>query len=149
MNEGLQLISNSQALNRGTDLWVLSDSQHSSWHSTIDWYLSFQIKKNKLKCFEKTDLLIQSLITKYKLPYFQWQIPLPLPVLIESSTYLPNLWTMKLSYTEEWINKVYDIWLSLNQPKLRIFAPQPIKKEKIREKWEEHANNNLIQYIIE
>ena len=149
MNEGLQIISNSQAFKKGTDLWVLSDSQYSSWHCKIDWYLSFQIKKNKLKHFEEPASQLRSLIIKYKLPSFQWKMSQPLPILIESSDYLPNLWTIELTYTEEWIDKIYDIWSSLNQPKLRIFAPQPIKTEKIKEKWEEHAKNNLIQYIME
>ncbi len=149
MAEGLQLITYSQALKQGTDLWVISDAQNSSWPSKIDWYLCFQMKKNKLNCFEASVSQIQSLIKKYKLSSFQWKAPQPLPVLIESSSHLPNLWTLKLTYSEEWINRIYDIWCSLNQPKLRIFVPQPIKKEKIIEKWEEHAKNNLIQYIME
>lgn len=150
MNEGLQMISNSQALKKGAHLWIVSDSQNSSWHCQIDWYLCFQIKKSKLKHFDEIDQYTQSLLEKYALPSFQWKKPHPpIPILIESADYLPNLWTMQMDYTEEWIDKIYNIWASLNEPKLRIFVPQPIKKEKIIEKWEEHSKNNLIQYIME
>ena len=148
MNENLQLISHSQALKSGTELWFLSDHEHSSWNYKIDWYLCFQIKKNKLKKLQKPSAQIQSLCAKYQLPTVQWKPLQPYPILIESSAYLPNLWTMELAYTAEWTNKVYDIWHSLNQPRLRIFVPQPIKKEEIEKKWRRTTKNITVQYIL-
>lgn len=143
MKEGLQLISESQVFKRGADLWILSDPQHSSWHCKIDWYLCFQIKKTRSQKIQKPSSQMQSLLKKYQISTVKWNPPRPSPLLIESSAYLPNLWTVELIYTEEWLNKVYDIWYSLNQPKLRIFAPQSIKKEKIKEKWESVAKKTL------
>ena len=149
MKEGLQLISESQVFKRGADLWILSDSQHSSWHCKIDWYLCFQIKKIRSQKFQKFSSQTQLLLKKYQIPIIQWNPPQEVPVLIESSAYFPNLWTMELPYTDEWINKVYDVWYALSQPKLRIFVPHPIKIEEIEKKWQEHIKNNSIQYIID
>ncbi len=69
------------------------------------------------------------------------------PILVESSFYFPNLWTVELPYTPEWLSGAYQIWHSLNRPTLRIFTPQPITAEDIERKWATHAKNITIQYV--
>ena len=48
MKENPQQLSSTQALKKGADLWVISDIKHNFWNSKINWYLRFQIKKQKL-----------------------------------------------------------------------------------------------------
>ena len=149
MKENPQQLSFVHAFKRGADLWILSDSKHNFWNSKIDWYLSFQIKKQKLKAIQKSSVQTQSLLKKYQISSIQWKpSSAPLPLLIESSAYLPNLWTLEIPYTPQWLNNIYDTWCSLNQPSLRIFAPKEIKKEDIEKKWQAIAQNIPIQYII-
>ncbi|MDE0119695.1 MAG: hypothetical protein OXM55_06795 [Bdellovibrionales bacterium] len=190
MKEHLQQLSYNQAFKKGADLWVLSDPKHNFWNYKIDWYLGFQIKKQKLYrtdqkttpsenlsfpleekkkqpenpvlakagIKDQTDIKINPLLsTKIKSLLKKYQITsLPSsspstspPLLIESSLYLPNLWTLEVAYSTKWLDTIYDIWCSLNQPTLRIFAPKEVKKEAIEKKWQSVAENTRIQYIID
>ena len=147
MKEKLQSLSPAQALNGGAQLWVLSNPEYSSWNYQIDWYLSFLLQKTRINTLKATSLSSDSLIKKYKLFSFQWTPPSSFPILIDSSSYLPNLWTLELEYSSQWLHQVYEIWSSLNRPHLRIFAPKPIKKEEIEKKWKKYKNI-YVQYII-
>ncbi len=144
----VQFLSSSQAFKSGADLWVLNDSKYNEWTARIDWHLRFQIRKQKLKTLQPLSLHTQALLKKYNIPDFQWKPPAPLPLLMESSFYLPNLWTIEIAYTDEWLNRIYDIWHSLNRPSLRIFAPQSMTKGKIEQKWQRAAQNTPVQCII-
>ena len=149
MNEKPQQLSVTQALKQGADLWALSDSVQSAWSAKIDWHLGFQIKKQRLKILQKPSPKINSILKKYQIPSLKWSSSTsPLPLLIESSLYLPNLWTLEVPFSTNWLDTIYDIWCSLNQPSLRIFAPKEIKKEAIEKKWKSVSKNIKIQYII-
>lgn len=147
MDNNLQLISQSQALKKGAQLWILSGPEYSTWNRRIDWYLCFQMRKSRLKKVEQPSGQTQSLLKKHRFYSFEWRSPQCYPVLIESSKYLPNLWTVELPYHIRWVNKVYDIWYSLNQPTLRIFAPHLVKEKEIEEKWR-GSKSIAIQYIL-
>ena len=148
MDNNPRFISGSQALRKGAQLWVLSEPKYSTWNHRIDWYLCFQIRRSRLKKVEPSSEQAQALLKKYHLYSFKWRYSQYCPILIESSQYLPNLWTVELPYHREWINKVYDIWHSLNQPTLRIFAPQLVKKQEVEGKWK-GSGNIAIQYIFD
>ena len=147
MKEKIQSLSPSQALNSGAQLWVLSNPEYSSWNYKIDWYLSFLMRKTRLNTLKNQSISSDSLMKKYNISSFQWAPSSPFPILIDSSSYLPNLWTLELEYSSQWLHQVYNIWSSLSRPRLRIFAPKPIKKEDIEKKWEKYKNI-CIQYII-
>ena len=149
MKEGLQLILPSQALKNGADLWVISDPEHSSWYHKINWYLCFQIDKTGSCPLPSPSSQMRSLLEKYKISTIDSPLPPSFPVLVDSSFYLPNLWTVKLSYTVKWLNEVYNIWRSLNQPTLRLFVPKLIERTKIMEKWGGPAKSINIQYVLD
>lgn len=147
MTEKWKPLAFTQALSHGAQLWAVSNPEHSSWNYKIDWYLSFLLQKTRLNSLKAPFLSPDSLMKKYKLSSFQWSPSSPLPILIDSSSYLPNLWTLELEYSSQWIQQVHDIWSSLNKPSLRIFAPKLTKKEEIEKKWEKYKNIS-IQYIM-
>lgn len=147
MKEKLQSLSPAQALSGGAPLWVLSNPEYSSWNYQIDWYLSFLLQKTRLSSLKNQPISSDSLIKKYKLSNFQWTPPSPFPILIDSSSCLPNLWTLELEYSSQWLHQVYEIWNSLDKPGLRIFAPKPIQKKEIEKKWKRYKNI-YVQYII-
>jgi len=140
MKHTLQLISDSQALKKGVDLWVVSDYKHSAWVAQIDWLLGFKIRKSRQK------KILQFQNTPYPTPNVQYHISPASPLLVDSSKYLPNLWTVQLIYTNEWLDKIYDIWCDLHQPSVRIFTPQPIKLEKVADRWSDWVDKAMVQY---
>jgi len=149
MKEELQLISPSQAFKSGADLWVISDPEHSSWYHKINWYLLFQIDKTGSYNPPPPSPQMRALLEKYRISTVCYHRPPSFPILVESSFHLPNLWTVKLNYTVKWLNEVYDIWHSLNQPTLRLFVPKPIERKKIEKRWGEPAKNVNIQYVLD
>ena len=148
MKNNPQLLSRSQALKQGAQLWILSEPESCSWNHVVDWYLCFQMRKNRLKKLDKPSEKVQALLKKHHFYSFEWYSSQYCPTLIESSKCLPNLWTVELPYHTQWISKAYDVWYSLNQPPLRIFTPQLVKKQEIEEKWKRLTNTD-IQYILD
>ena len=117
-----RLLALESALKKGTDLWMVSDPEYSSWNQKIDWYLSYLMKKNR----QKQDHQIK-------------------PLLMKTAHRLPNLWTVELSYKnkEQWLNQAHTVWKNLNRPSLRIFAPHPLSAEDIEKTW----SLDTIQYV--
>ncbi len=121
------LLSPSKAFKPGAQLWLITDCQHSSWTSVIDWYLNFQITKNRKK------KNITSTPTT------------PSPLLIGSSHFLPCQQLLELPYTKHWLNQAYTIWSSLNLPSLRIFVPKPLSMSTVQKQWSE----SFVQFVPE
>ena len=144
------LIPSYSALQKGADLWVVSDPEHSLWNAKIDWYLHFQLRtyrrwKINPAYKKKWDQMLQS----YNMPLFHWEAPASKALLIESSHYLPNLWTLELAYSPEWLNEVYKIWMSLNQPSLRVFAPKIFSKKTWEDNWSQISKKIATEYVLE
>ena len=146
-----QTLPPSQALKEGAQLWLLSDS--SPWYYKIDWYLSFLISKlssqklpslseEKISSFEKKHSIppntLPSALTGLATPTYPTT-----PFLMETSSRLPNLWTVKINYHTKWLTQGRDIWYHLNKPTLRVFLP----KETTFKIWENEQDENRVQYI--
>lgn len=138
----------SKAFTEGAELWLVSDPEHSPWNHKIDWYLGFWLRRHNLNQKTPTpDPKMQALLKKYQLPHHLSLLNKPQPFLLESSSKLPNLWTIELVYTTKWLQKVHSIWENLNCPSLRIFIPTTIKPEEVKQQWVKQ-DHHFIQYVI-
>ena len=127
MTQEVQFLHPDLAFKKGADLWALAGFEENPYSAMIDWYLGFQITKQKSGAPPLTTS----------------------PLLLESSRFLPNLWTLQISYTAEWPNTVYNIWRGLNRPSLRIFMSQKTKdKEKVANKWRSDTAGAVVQCVI-
>ncbi len=123
MTHEVQFLHPDSAFKKGADLWAVAGFEENPYSAVIDWYLRFQITKHSAS--------------------------LASPLLLESSRFLPNLWTLQISYTAEWPNTVYNIWKGLNRPSLRIFMPQKTKdKEKVAKRWRSDTAGAVVQCVI-
>lgn len=136
------------AFTKGADLWVVSTPVHSQWNPAIDWYLYFQLKNNRTT-------RVQRLNTKRLTPYvkdvapikkLKWSSPNPLPVLVKSSSYLPNCWVLELDYHPEWVLKVYQIWALLNKPSIRFFVPKFLVVSSFIQEWAKQTKMDFLSY---
>ena len=151
MTKYLRPVSSSQAWREGADLWVISDSQHSFWNYKIDWQMGFHIRKYRSKKIAK--ISIPSSLARYSLPSFK-QDELSKEFLVESSYFLPNLWTLEVPYREGWVDRIYTLWEKLNKPRVRIFPPDLFLnsystnqfKQELREKWK--TSSVPVEYVI-
>ena len=134
------LLSPSKAFQPGAQLWLITDDQHSSWTSIIDWYINFQITKYRQKKNVKTQsaLNFQESIFKQKQKNSS-------PLLIGSSSFLTCQQLLELPYTKNWLDQAYSIWQSLNCPSLRVFLPLPIDMSKAQGYW----SKSPVQFVSE
>jgi len=148
--EKIQTLKPHQALQEGADLWALSHQKHSKkWNVQIDWYMNFLITKSVYKKSPSLNERRKSLLKRYKVIEFQrfsknkqfHQSPL----LIKSSSYLPNLLTLIVNDDHQWLFTVYNVWCSLKKPSLRIFAPQCVSKKMCETIWGKETQN--VQFI--
>ena len=135
MKENPCLLSSLSAFKTGADLWVVSDPNSSPYHSKIDWYLSFMMKKNRAKKISICPLPPH--LQKHFKPFFKWEPKSPSPLLMQTAFRLPNLWTVELICTHKglWLNQAYTIWEKLNRPTLRLFVPRLVTKEDVETTW--------------
>ena len=121
------LLSPSKAFQAGAQLWLVTDYQHSSWTPIMDWYVNFQITKNRQK---------KNTTSKQTIPS---------PLLIGSSDFLNCQQLLELPYTKHWLNQAYIIWSSLNSPSLRVFVPKPLTISEAQKQWSE----SIVQFVPE
>ena len=141
------------ALTKGADLWVISDPQYSTWNKLIDWHLHFQLKKSRFSSLQSpnTSHIAQYIPPHHNTPLekFKWNPPTPLPLLLKSANWLPNRWTLELGYSPRWIDILYQIWLLLEKPGLRIFTPQFLTVKQLTKQWNNVTNMDSLQYVEE
>ena len=156
MAKYLKSVSSSQAWSEGADLWVISDSEHSFWNYKIDWQMGFHIRKYRSKKIEKINIpssldcssLDRSFLSSFNVAEICKEF------LMESSYFLPNLWTLEVPYKEGWLDRIYTLWEGLNKPRLRIFPPDVFLsssstnqfEQELREKWK--TTSVPVEYVI-
>ena len=96
----------SHAFSKGSKLWIIQSSTHSSLSKKIDWYLQCICKKQK---------------------------NLSKPLLIEASLQLPCKQVLFLPCEHkdpvQWIQQAYQSWKKLGCPALKLFLPNSSTKE--------------------
>ena len=132
------------ALSAGAQLWALPGPLHSLWNIQTDWYLHFQLKTLRQEVFEAMPAQLSDV--KYFLDGWLFKTQ---PLLVESSQFLPNLLTLELAYSDEWVQGLYRIWSRLNRPILRAFIPRPLTEQKWLSQWRGLAGYDPEQYVME
>lgn len=130
----IKQLSYHTALTPGSDLWVLSEKQHSFWTQKIDWYLNFQISR-KFPHIKLSQDQIKKLTNEWELPHFKPNLGNKDKVLmIASESFLPNTKTIILPFIKKnltsWVCEVLKIWENIKYPSLRLFLPNDQYYEK-------------------
>ncbi len=136
------------AFSAGCQLWVVSDPEHSVWGVRVDWHLHFQLHTLRHQKLDNLEDTVRRRIKHPLLHPIEWGSWKPLPLLVESSAFLPNRWVLEVSYHTRWLTDVYQIWSALNQPTIRVFVPGVLTKKQWIAGWTKLAGRSLLPHYV-
>ena len=153
----MEVFSKEKVFSFGSQLWILPDSENSSWTSQIDWYMNFHIfrmyKRVPRGLTEKARKMLKA--SRLPVPELSFQRD---HLLISSSPYLPNEWCVLIEKKgkgmAEWYEQVLRVWRNFQFPSLRLFLPMGacledwmhfLQQSKLHEKDMEYSVKEGIQ----
>lgn len=148
----MTLLSKPNAFNTGADLWIVPDSRSSSWTKKIDWYLNFQLMKVTPRSPAPLTTSLLSILKETEITVSLPPVSNNSPLLVESSHYFPNKWTVQLLYNqslEEWASKIVTTWQGLSSPTLRIFLPAQAKPEEFSNVWARLSKSTNFSVVLD
>lgn len=149
-------ISQASRLNSGADLWVIPETENSRLAQKIDWYLNFQITRSTRHQSKELPEKITKILQKSGLKNHNWvekNISQGKEALLVLSIHaLPNRWVMQVQESQQfqkWIENIYEHWLKMKMPTLRIFLPTGVSGPQFESAWRKvhHSPQQEFQKI--
>lgn len=137
----ISVLAQANALNPGSDLWIIPDTANSAWNAKLDWYLNFQISKSVRHEPLKAPEFIQGVLQETGLETPSLSVPATAPLMIASQGLLPNKWVVILKWEnnpETWVQSCFQVWSQLQEPSLRIFLPPGQSTGTFLREWKNH-----------
>lgn len=138
-NLSITVLSSASAYNPGSDIWFIPPLASSSWSQKMNWYLNFQLSRTKnWKQWSLPEYLANTVedIKWAELKPHKWSTNEDL--LIASSNYLPNKWTLMSIILDDltiWQKTHYLTMQKLNLKSARFFLPKGISPSQFSESW--------------
>ncbi len=133
-----------EALHGGADLWVVTNSERSSWTQRIDWHLNFQLLRSQTHQALKATPALEEVMVKWDIEPFVAPETTDAPLLLPSSMLLPNHAVVLIPHNDKdrrsWVRKVHEIWSSLDSPKIRVFLPIGFELSIFTKEWPGHKD---------
>ncbi len=132
------------ALEEGSELWVIPDRRNSYWARRIDWHLQFLISRSMIHESPQISGTLEKILKDNDLENDFGGAPKNLPLLIFSVDLLPNREIIHLPYSnnfEAWLESVQAIWKNLKTPSIRVFLPREQDSKDFNSHWTEKKNN--------
>ncbi|MGE0633038.1 MAG: hypothetical protein AB7O96_11555 [Pseudobdellovibrionaceae bacterium] len=148
----MNLLSKPNAFNPGADLWVIPDARSSLWIKKIDWYLNFQLMKVTPLSPQPLSTSLLKVLRETELEFASTSVSESSPLLVGSSNFFPNKWTVQLMYhqsLEDWCEKIAKTWKGLGHPSLRIFLPTQVKSEEFSKIWAQETKNTDFSVVLD
>ncbi len=131
------ILTSSNALEPGADLWILPRIEQSKIVGQIDWYLNFQISRWQDRTPPPLDQKLLFLLTATGLESAIEGKKIN-QLMVPSSSLLPNRWVVQLgsfSGPSSWCSQVVGTWKQLQKPTLRVFLPSRITTKEFQYRW--------------
>ena len=145
----LNEISQASSLNPGADLWVVPERQNSKLARKIDWYLNFQITRSAQHETKILPPQVSEILKKSGLEDLDWveqnASTKKESLLILSAAAFPNRWVMVVRESknfEKWIENIYERWLKMSSPSLRVFLPIGVSGTQFENAWRKARNSS-------
>lgn len=148
----MTLLSKPNAFNPGADLWIVPDSKNSAWTKRLDWHLNFQLVKAMPLSPRPLETPLLHVLRETNQSFSMESLPESAPLMIASSTYFPNKWTVHLSFKqdlEEWCVRLAPIWRGLTEPTLRVFLPTQIKPDDFSKAWAKETKMTEFTAVLD
>lgn len=131
MLRGVQILSSTQALLPGADLWILPHPEVSAISRSVDWYLNFQMSRGLQNKPRRRSDTLESLLRTIK-----WALPATMepsesPLLIAASGRLPAQWVLMPS---RWTTNLEFLHQAapLKPQRVRLFLPATLSPDVFR-----------------
>ena len=147
---GLQILNRAQAFQPGCDLWVVPNEPENAVLQKMDWYLNFQLTRAHAHHTAELPQQIRFIMTENQMPEFHEKPLNTAPLMIAASRGLPTKRVVEISQpqsqsqsAQEWSDNVYKVWLDLDRPTMRIFLPQLINLNELKEHWKGSPHDDI------
>ncbi|MCB9026715.1 MAG: hypothetical protein H6625_10385 [Bdellovibrionaceae bacterium] len=123
--KGPQSLFRTGALGPGSNLWVVPNGDSSEWSKKLDWYLNFQISKAMEHIPNKISPEFSKNLLDYEIQPLEFKQKSDL-LMISCGGRLPTKMLVIVPLRDnlkDWIDSIYQVWLNLLKPNLRIFLP--------------------------
>lgn len=151
----VSLLPSTQAFTSGAFLWVVAPPPTSFWARKIDWYLNFCLSKGSHHNGQGRPLALEKTLEQIR-----WQLPRDYleakdgPLLIAAIQRLPCDWvllldTFKNGSFDQVARTLSKVWLGLNQPRLRLFAPTQFDREQLIGPWKKSDLPTDFDFVVE
>ena len=142
----IQVLYKVGALGPGSSLWIIPSLNQSPWSQRINWHLNFQLSKMKSIKFKKPSPPLIKTLKENEMPLFKRQSSSASPLLISSSSFLPNSKVVELPKTKThafWMELSYKVWKKLDEPSLRLFLTKDFPVSEFQALWPETDQESL------
>lgn len=134
----LKVLSQTNSLNAGADLWVTPDFTESRFAPRLDWYMNFQISHAMNHQKNPLSDTLTSILKQTQLPGIEFVEDNESGILFSTENVLPNRWVLLLPKSQplnNWCERISAKWEGLRRPGLRVFLPKDIAATTFEKAW--------------
>jgi len=149
----ISVLSPANAYNPGSDLWIFPELEESQWTQKVDWYLNFQIQKNSQRSSLSISDDIRSTLNacEISVPDFTTTAESS-ALMISSHLQLPNKWIVVTPGSKNfraWVKNLYQLWMKLKEPSLRVFLPTGVLANAFVESWNLLSTSEELTLVLD
>ncbi len=140
------------AFSPGSKLWIVADQVNSRWSEVIDWELGFQLTRADQHKDPVVEKRLEEIIKACEMPLQDYSQKEKSPLMVASTRYLPNSFTVKVPYADDkatWLKSITAIWANLNFPPLRIFLPKGMEFDDVKKYWAQKDGAQEISVVLD
>ena len=135
---GIQMLTKASAYMTGADYWIVPPLEHSHWTQTLNWYLNFQISKQRAHKSADYPEPLKKIIEDNDLPFKSFEDHNHQPLMIASQNRLPTQFVVEvpnIENTKDWFDSIYEISKKTGSKKFRVFLPLPVTESEVLDYW--------------
>ena len=145
------ILEQSQALDSGNTLWIITSNPESNWYQQLNWLTNFCLTANELHTQPKLHPSLIKILETCEItpPNILHSKPLLIPI----GQWLPADWlvTVPIEGVSEYdyIKSIKQVWEQFQSPSLRLFLPKSLTLEKWETLWLDFKLSTDITLVFE
>lgn len=134
----IQMLTKASAYMSGSDYWIVPPLEGSYWTQTLNWYLNFQISKQRAHKNPEFPNTLKNILNSNELPFTTIEAEANQPLMIASQNRLPTQYVIEVPQAEstnEWFEQILKISKKIKSNKFRVFLPHSITESQVLDFW--------------
>ncbi len=145
-------LSTAQAFSPGSDLWIIANDSPPEILKKIDWYLNFQLTRARRHKATSLAPQMKSILTENPIPNIEFNRPENSSLLILANGQLPCQFVLvhgdeNGSSGKKWSQSIYDAWVKLKKPTVRVFLPKAVTSSQFLQGWGSGDDRNDLTFV--